>query len=127
MNLRPILGTTMLACSLAGAAEPAPDTSVASPAPNAAVTTPDPGSNQAKKSDPGEARKPLDLRVRDIREYLTAEEYRALMNGALDDQNTVIVQANAPPLPMKSELDVPGGIIAPFWGPWSPRCWRRGC
>ncbi len=125
MKLKPILGATMLACTVAGAAEPAPETSAASPPATASTTASGPEANQARKPASADARKPLDLRVRDVREYLTAEEYRALLNGADDDQNTVIVQANAPLLPMKSELDVPGGIIAPFWALANPhKAWR---
>jgi hypothetical protein len=121
----PILGATMLACAAAGAAEPAPEAAAASPPATASATAPDPGSNQAQSPSIAEARKPLDLRIRDIREYLTAEEYRALLDGAADDDNTIIVQADAPLLPMKSELDVPGGIIAPFWALANPhKAWR---
>jgi hypothetical protein len=74
-----------------------------------------------------EAAKPahrLDLRIGDIRKYMTPEEFRALSTPP-DDSNTVVVQANAPLLPMKSALDVPGGIIAPFWALAHPtQAWR---
>jgi hypothetical protein len=67
---------------------------------------------------------PLDLRVGDIRKYMTPEEFRAL-SEPLDESNTVVVQASGPLLPMKSELDVPGGIIAPFWALANPhKAWR---
>jgi hypothetical protein len=125
MRILPILGVTMLACTVAGAAEPAPETSAASPSATASTTAPDPGSYRGQEPAPTEARKRLDLRIRDIREYLTVEEYRALLNGAEADRNTVIVQATAPLLPMKSELDVPGGIVAPFWALANPhKAWR---
>lgn len=72
-----------------------------------------------------ESKPRLDLRLRDIREYMTPEEYRALLTGREEDRNTVIVQADALLLPMKSELDVPGGIIAPFWAIANPhKAWR---
>lgn len=123
--MRLILGATMLACAVAGAAEPAPEAPVASAPAPASATAPDPGSNQVQAHATAEPGKPLDLRIRDIREYLTAEEYRALLKGAADDDNTIIVQADAPLLPMKSELDVPGGIIAPFWALANPhKAWR---
>jgi hypothetical protein len=68
--------------------------------------------------------KPLDLRVGDIRKYMTPEEFQALSRQP-DESNTVVVQANAPLLPMKSALDVPGGIIAPFWALVHPtQAWR---
>lgn len=67
---------------------------------------------------------PLDLRVGDIRNYMTPEEFRAL-STPVDDADTVVVQANAPLLPMKSVLDVPGGILAPFWALAHPtQAWR---
>jgi hypothetical protein len=68
--------------------------------------------------------KPLDLRIGDIRKYMTPEEFRALSAPA-DDADTVIVQANVPLVPMKSDLDVPGGLIAPFWALANPhKAWR---
>jgi hypothetical protein len=69
-------------------------------------------------------RKPLDLRVGDIRKYMTPEEFRALLAPA-DDSNTVVVKADAPLAPMRSELDVPGGLVAPFWALAHPtQAWR---
>jgi hypothetical protein len=70
------------------------------------------------------AARPLDLRVGDIRKYMTPEEFRALL-GTADESNTVIVKADAPLAPMKSQLDVPGGLIAPFWALAHPtQAWR---
>ena len=76
----------------------------------------------AAKASPD--RKPLDLQVKNIRKYMTPKEFRALLAPA-DDSNTVIVKADAPLAPMKSELDVPGGLIAPFWALAHPtQAWR---
>jgi hypothetical protein len=76
----------------------------------------------SKESPP--PRKPLDLRVGDIRKYMTPEEFQAL-SVQPDESNTVLVQANVPLLPMKSDLDVPGGIMAPFWALAHPtQAWR---
>lgn len=70
------------------------------------------------------ARKPLDLRIGDLRKYMTPEEFRAL-SAPPDESNTVVVKADAPLLPMKSQLDVPGGIAAPFWALAHPtQAWR---
>ena len=56
---------------------------------------------------------------------MTPEEFQALIRGAEDERNTIIVKADAPLAPMKSELDVPGGIIAPFWALAHPhKAWR---
>lgn len=81
-----------------------------------------PAAEAAKKSAP--PAKPLDLRIGDIRKYMTPEEFQAL-SVQPDESNTVVVQANAPQLPMKSALDVPGGIVAPFWALAHPtQAWR---
>lgn len=81
-----------------------------------------PSTTPAAKAPP--ITKPLDLRVGNIRSYMTPEEFRAL-SGPVDESNTVIVKADAPLVPMRSELDVPGGIIAPFWALAHPtKAWR---
>jgi hypothetical protein len=73
---------------------------------------------------PATLRKPLDLRIGDLRKYMTPEEFRAL-SVPPDESNTVVVNADAPLVPMKSELDVPGGLIAPFWALAHPtQAWR---
>jgi hypothetical protein len=79
----------------------------------------------APAASPGiTARKPLDLRVGDIRKYMTPEEFRAL-SAPPDESNTVVVKADAPLLPMKSRMDVPGGLLAPFWALANPtQAWR---
>jgi hypothetical protein len=65
------------------------------------------------------------LRITDVRRYMTPVEYEALTNPQADERNTVIVKADAPLVPMKSQLDVPGGIIAPFWALANPsQAWR---
>jgi hypothetical protein len=70
-------------------------------------------------------RKPLDLRVGDVRKYMTPEEFRALLDSREFERNTIVVQAEAPLLPMKTELDVPGGLFAPFWALAHPtQAWR---
>jgi hypothetical protein len=70
-------------------------------------------------------RKPLDLRLGDIRRYITPEDYRVLMGAPAMEANTVIVQADAPLLPAKSSQPIPGGIMAPFWALAHPtQAWR---
>jgi hypothetical protein len=76
-------------------------------------------------SDAPAVRKPLDLRLGDIRRYITPEDYRALMNAPALEANTVVVKADAPLLPMKSSHDIPGGILTPFWALANPhKVWR---
>ena len=101
------------AVSLSFAVEPPAKPSAPASAPAAQVTKP-----------AATARPPLDLRIGDIRKYMTPEEFRAL-SAPVDESNTVVVQANAPLLPMRSALDVPGGIVAPFWALVHPtQAWR---
>jgi hypothetical protein len=70
-------------------------------------------------------RKPLDLRLGDIRRYITPEEFRALMGAPAMEANTVVVKADAPLLPMKTSHDIPGGILTPFWALANPhKIWR---
>jgi hypothetical protein len=69
--------------------------------------------------------KVLNLRLGDIRRYLTPEEYRALLDAPALEANTVVVKADAPLLPMKSSHDIPGGILTPFWALANPhKIWR---
>jgi hypothetical protein len=110
--MRSLAGLFVMLAAAAQAAEPPPANSPKeSSAPKAAAAPPE--------------RKPLDLRIRDIRNYMTPDEFRALLTGREEDRNTVVVQANVPLLPMKSEHDIPGGILTPFWALANPhRAWR---
>jgi hypothetical protein len=112
--MRQWLHGLMLICAAAGAAEP-----VAKP--ESAPSTQSPPAAPARS----EPIKPLVIRPDDLRKYMPPEEYRALLGGLDDERNIVLVQADAPLLPMKSELDVPGGILAPFWALANPtQAWR---
>src|SRR5688572_7239119 len=75
------------------------------PAPSAVATS---YSVPAPASGPEQLPKRLDLRVGDIRKYMTPEEFQALLTPP-DEANTVVVTGTVL-LPMKSELDVPTGI-----------------
>jgi hypothetical protein len=107
---------TLVAAAVSQAAEPTTEASDAIEAP-VDVT--------AAKRNEGAPRKPLDLRLGDIRRYITPEDYRALMNAPAMEANTVIVQADAPLLPVRSDEPVPAGIMAPFWALAHPtQAWR---
>ena len=109
-----LYGIGLMLAGLAQAAEPA---SVRDAAPDPAATA----SSPAASTPP----KPLDLRLGDIRRYITPEDYRALMGAPAMEANTVIVQADAPLLPVKSSQPIPGGIMAPFWALAHPtQAWR---
>ena len=109
--------STVLLCAAVQAADPPPATTTK-------VETAHPPTLTALLPKPQTGVKPLDLRIGSIRSYMTPEEFRALSDPP-DEANTVIVTADAPLLPMKSELDVPGGILAPFWALAHPtKAWR---
>jgi hypothetical protein len=109
-----LYGISLMLAGLAQAADPASARDGAA-APAAATSSP-------AASTPA---KPLDLRLGDIRRYITPEDYRALMGAPAMEANTVIVQADAPLLPVKSSQPIPGGIMAPFWALAHPtQAWR---
>jgi hypothetical protein len=104
----------LLCTALASAADPVPATTVAAPT---VVATP--------AATPAAARPPLNLRIGDIREYMSAEDFRALSAEREPDSNTVIVEARAPLLEVKEDRAVPGGIMAPIWALVNPtQAWR---
>lgn len=120
---RALFGVAWLICAGVRAAEPATG-EVAPAAPTRAATAPSPAKPAAAPATPAPFKR-LDLRIGDVRNYMTPEEYLALITGREEERNTIVVQANVPLLPMKSELDVPGGIIAPFWALAHPtQAWR---
>jgi hypothetical protein len=75
---------------------------------------------------PAAVRKPLDLRIGDVRRYMTPDEYQANVTGAREeDRNTVVVEARVPLLPMKSEQPVPGGLPSLWYAVTNPtQAWR---
>ena len=119
------LGLTLAMCAAAEAAEPAPT----APAPVPAdATTSAPAPAVAGSANPAAAkpvRKPLNLGVRDVRNYMLPNEFAEALAAPDADQNTVLVEGRRELLPMKSEQPVPGGIIAPFWALANPlQAWR---
>ena len=101
--------TLMLGCAVE-AAEPAPPARTPAPEPNVTTTA----------GDNPPVRKPLDLRIRDIRNYMMPNEYRALINAPDADKNTVVVEGKRVLLPMKFEQPVPAGFPpATLW--WALR------
>jgi hypothetical protein len=116
-------GSMVLAMSVSALAVPALAAEPpAAPAPLAVAEAPKATGPAADKA--AAPRRPLDLRIGDIRKYMPPEEYRALMNIA-DERNTVLVQADAPLLTMKHEKPVPVAIMAPFWALANPtQAWR---
>ena len=112
---------TLLVCAAAPAAEPPqPQPRETPPAATpATLTTAVPLPAPAQPTRP-----PLDLRIGDVRKYMTPEEFRAAVSGN-EERNTVVVEAHRPVLPMKFEEPVPGGLMAPIWALANPlQAWR---
>lgn len=125
MAFKAVLGLTVLGWGVVQAAEPPSASVPVTVAPTQTVARPETAGPAPTTASTPAARPPLDLRLRDIREYLTPEQFQQLLEGRDVDDHTVIVRADAPLAPMKSELDVPGGIIAPFWALANPhKAWR---
>ncbi len=118
MSRRTSVLWTLLVCAAAGSAEPPVQRILAVPGTPLTAAAPD------VPAKPVPDRQPLDLRIGDVRKYMPPEEYRAAISGS-EERNTVLVEANRPLLPMKSEQAVPGGLIAPFWALAHPlQAWR---
>jgi hypothetical protein len=119
MKHRASLGIVWVACAAAEAAEPA------STAPIAAAASVQAPARPAVDATAPQARKPLDLRIGDIRKYMMPNEYREAINAPNADENTVVVEANRELLPVKSDQPVPNAIMAPFWAIAHPlQSWR---
>jgi hypothetical protein len=106
-------GWGILALTLAGAAhaaEPAEPLASATPVPRAAE----------KASETPAPRKPLDLRIGNIRNYMMPKEYLAAIGQPDADKNTVVVEGKRELLPMKFEQPIPAGFPpATLW--WALR------
>jgi len=102
---------SLVMCAAAGAAEP-PAVTRAADNPPAEVAAP----VNAPPTQSSAVRKPLDLRIGDIRNYMTPDEFRALLTGREEERNTVVVEANVPLLPVKTEQPIPSGLpLLPLW------------
>jgi hypothetical protein len=60
-------------------------------------------------------RKPLDLRVGDVRTYMMPSEYRAALGAPDAEKNTVVVEAKRELLPVKYEEPIPIWPLGPLW------------
>jgi hypothetical protein len=102
MRRRAGLGIALAACAAVEAAEPATVAPAAQPAPAATVAAP-------------AIRKPLDLRIGDVRKYMLPNEFREALAAPDADKNTVVVEAKRELLPVKYEEPIPNGPLMPLW------------
>ena len=120
------LGVALAACAAVEAAEPAAVAPV--------QTAPTPAAAPAPASAPAPAvpnpkpalRKPLDLRIGDVRKYMMPNEFRAALDEPDAEKNTVVVEAQRELLPVEYEKPIPVGPLVPlFWGLMHPtQSWR---
>lgn len=102
-------GVALAACAAVEAAEPNAVAPVTQPAP--ATTAPAP-----KIPAPAPAvRKPLDLRIGDVRKYMLPDEYRESLAAPDADKNTVVVEGKRELLPVKYEEPIPTWPLGPLW------------
>ena len=95
---------------------------------SAAVQAADPPAKPAADQPaqaPAAPRPPLKLQIRDVRNYMMPNEYRAAVEAPDADKYTVVVEGQRELLPMKFEKPVPVGIVTPFWMLANPlSAWR---
>jgi len=109
------LGLTLAICVAVDAAEPVSTSPTpVTPAP-AAAPAPEPAANPAPISAPKPATKPLDLRIRDVRNYMMPSEYRAALGAPDAEKNTVVVEAKRELLPVEYEKAIPTWPLGPLW------------
>jgi hypothetical protein len=125
MKRRVGLGLTLAVCAAAEAAEPALRAPAAATADVGVSATPPAATNPARPAPAKPATRPLNLTLRDVRNYMLPDEYAEALGAPDADQNTVVVEGKRELLPSKSDQPVPGGIMAPFWGLAHPlQIWR---
>ena len=120
------LGVALAACAAVEAAEPtaiapaqASSTPAAAPPPASAPAPAVPNPKPA-------LRKPLDLRIGDVRKYMMPNEFRAALDEPDAEKNTVVVEAQRELVPVQYEKPIPVGPLVPlFWGLMHPtQSWR---
>jgi len=97
-----VIGFALLLCAAAQAADP----------PKPAASRP-------------VAAKPLDLRIGDIRKYMTPKEYLVAINAPDADKTDIVVEGARQAPKLRSELPVPGGLGSLWYAATNPlQSWR---
>ena len=114
------LSIALAACAVVEAAEPAPAAVPVKPAAPVGAAIP------AVPSPEPEIKKPLDLRIGDVRNYMMPNEFREAISAPDADRNTVVVEATRELLPVKYEKPIPTWPLGPlYWGLMNPaNSWR---
>lgn len=116
----------VLALTLAGAINAAEPQVPATPAKPAAVK---PAPAAAKPAEPpavvSSPRKPLDLRIGNIRNYMMPKDYLEAITRPDADRDTVVVEGHRELVPMKQVEKVPGGLASLGYAATNPlNMWR---
>lgn len=118
------LSFALLLCAAAEAADPPHST----PAQSAMLPKPAADKPAADKpaADKPAARPPLNLKIGDIRKYMTPKEYLAAISPVDEDNTTVVVEgARDSSFRLQSELPVPGGLGSLWYAVRNPaQSWR---
>lgn len=118
MKHRVGLGFAVVAASACGWVEAA-DPPARPPAKTEAATSNPPASPAAKP------RPPLDLRIGDIRTFMTPDDIQAALKAPDADENSVVVEGQRVLVPMKKVEDVPGGLASLWYAAKDPKnAWR---
>jgi len=85
----------------------------------AAADPPKPAATRAAVS------KPLNLKIGDIRKYMTPNEYLAAISAPDADKTDIVVEGERAAPKLKSELPVPGGFGSLWYAATNPlQSWR---
>ena len=115
-------GVGLLTLMLAGAASA---TEPAVSARDNAAPPPVQGKADAEPAAQTDARKPLDLRIGDIRNYMMPKEYLEAITRPDADENTVVVEGRRELAPMRRVERVPGGLMSLGYAVTNPlNAWR---
>lgn len=109
MKQRLGLSLVLLLCAAAHAADP-----------------PAPAGKAVKPSAAKPARSaPLNLRIGDVRRYLTPADFQAALNAPDADANSVVVEGTRQAAPLQSQNAVPGGLASLWYALRKPtQSWR---
>jgi len=111
-------GLALMACGAIEAAEPSARAAAPAPGAKPAVTRP---ASPATAS----ARKPLDLRVGDVRKYMMPRDFLVSVRAPDADSNTVVVEGQREVVPMRMVEDVPMGLGSLWYSVKDPKnAWR---
>jgi hypothetical protein len=110
------LGLALVALGAVKAAEPPAHPAPVKPAPTVATPAAPPAAKVTK---------PLDLRLGDIRNFMTPDEYQAALKAPDPEENSVVVEGQRVLVPMKQVEDVPGGLASLWYAAKDPKnAWR---